>query len=71
VNSQTIYLAYLAAGLIFGAGGAWAIFKRVRKDVNGIGKIQRRDRWNRMLADMVTLEKREDRELLARMMREP
>lgn len=30
-------LAYLA-GLIFAAGGAYAVFKRLQRDVNGIGR---------------------------------
>lgn len=55
---------------IFAAGGAWVAFRQVRKDVNGIGKIQRRDRWNNMLGLMVITERREDRQRLADLMRE-
>ncbi|MGH9716392.1 MAG: hypothetical protein ACRD4R_06665 [Candidatus Acidiferrales bacterium] len=65
-----IYPAIWAIGAIFGAGGAWAVFSRMQKDLNGLGRAVRRDRWNRMLADMVTTEKREDRERLAAMLRE-
>lgn len=57
-------------GLVFGAGGAWAIFMRMRKDVNGIGAVQRRDRWNLILALMVIHEKREDRQRLADLLRQ-
>jgi hypothetical protein len=57
-------------GAIFGAGGAWAVFQRMRKDVNGIGAVQRRDRWNSMLATMVVTEEREDRQRWADLMRQ-
>lgn len=63
-------LASGAIGLIFGAGGAWAVFLRVRKDLNAIGAVQRRDRWNSMLAQMVILGKREDRQRMADLMRQ-
>ena len=63
-------LAVWVIGVIFGAGGAWAIFLRVRKDVNAIGAVQRRDRWNLMLALMVIHERREDRQRLADLLRQ-
>jgi len=57
-------------GVVFGAGGAWAMVRQTRKDVNAIGAIMRRDRWNLLIALMVTLEKREDRQRLADLMRQ-
>ena len=41
-----------------------------RKDTNALGKVVRRDRWNNMLAQMVIIEKREDRQRLADLLRE-
>jgi hypothetical protein len=64
------WLLSTVIGLIFGAGGAWAVFQRMRKDLNGIGAVQRRDRWNSMLALMVIHEKREDRQRLADLLRQ-
>jgi hypothetical protein len=56
--------------LIFAAGGAWAMFRQTRKDLNGIGARTRRFEKNLLLALMVTTEKREDRELLARFLKD-
>lgn len=66
-NWQFIWSLVLA---IFGAGSLWGSFLRMRKDMNGIGRVMRRDRWNHMLAEMVRLENREDRQRLADLMRE-
>jgi hypothetical protein len=57
-------------GAIFYAGITYAVILQLRKDVNGIGRVMRRDRWNHMLAEMVQLEDREDRQRLADLMRE-
>lgn len=57
-------------GAIFYAGITYAVILQLRKDVNGIGRVMRRDRWNHMLAEMVRLEDREDRQRLADLMRE-
>lgn len=65
-----LFLVTWATGMVFGAGGAWAIFLRMRKDLNGIGAVQRRDRWNLILALMVIHEKREDRQRLADLLRQ-
>lgn len=65
-----LYPAIWVVGAIFGAGGAWAIFARMQRDVNALGRVVRRDRWNHMLADMVIHEKREDRQRIADLMRE-
>lgn len=70
MTSNEIGIALFLAGLVFGAGVREAAFARMKRDVNGLGKVTRRDRWNRMLADMVILERREDREQLARLLRE-
>jgi hypothetical protein len=65
-----VTLAIWLAGAIFGAGGAWAAFLRMKKDVNALGRIVRRDRWNLVLALMVMSDAREDRERLAELMRD-
>jgi hypothetical protein len=57
-------------GLIFGAGGAWAMFRQTRKDLNGIGARTRRFERNLLLYLMVTTEKREDRDKLAQFLKE-
>lgn len=63
-----------ALGLVFSAGSLIAGMRlgqaQARKDINAIGKIQRHDRWNLMLAMMVVTEKREDRQRFADLMRE-
>jgi hypothetical protein len=63
------FIAWLVGG-IFYAGITYAVILQLRKDVNGIGRVMRRDRWNHMLAEMVQLEDREDRQRLADLMRE-
>jgi hypothetical protein len=59
---------------IFTAGGILATLRlavaQMRKDINALGATVRRDRWNNMLADMVTTESREDRQRLADLMRQ-
>lgn len=66
-------LLWLVAA-IFTAGGILAKMRsdlaQNRKDINALGAIVRRDRWNKMLADMVTTESREDRQRLADLMRQ-
>lgn len=64
------YAAVWLAGAIFGAGGAWAVFSRMQKDVNALGRGFRRDRSNLMLSLMVISDRREDREQLADLMRD-
>lgn len=63
-----------AVGAIFGAGTVWGISRAheaaTRRDVNAIGGIVRRDRWNMMIALMVILERREDRQRLADLLRQ-
>lgn len=60
--------------VIFGAGGILAALRskvdQSRKDINAIGMNTRRERWNKMLWEMVVTEKREDRQRLADLMRE-
>lgn len=67
---QYTYLIIWVIGVVFGAGIGSATVAAMRKDVNGIGNVVRRDRWNRTLAQMVLLDSREDREQLARMLKE-
>jgi hypothetical protein len=68
--SDYLYPVIWLVGVVFGAGSAWALFVRTRKDVNALGRVVRRDRWNHMLAEMAATDSREDRRLLADMMRE-
>jgi hypothetical protein len=63
------FISWLVA-TIFAAGIAFAALRQLRKDVNGIGRVMRRDRWNHMLAEMVRLDNRDDRQRLADLMRE-
>lgn len=70
-TSAAVNLGIWLVGVIFGAGITLAVVRQMRKDVNGIGKIQRRDRWNTMLARMVITEIREDRQVIADLLREP
>jgi hypothetical protein len=57
-------------GVIFGAGGAWAMLRQVRKDLNGVGGRQRRFERNMTLAMLAILQDRRDRELLAQFLKE-
>jgi hypothetical protein len=52
VNEVTVKIIYILVGTIFAAGVAFGTFKRVRKDVNGIGKRQRAFEHNAKLAIM-------------------
>lgn len=70
-TSAAVNLGIWLVGVIFGAGITLAMVRQMRRDVNGIGKIQRRDRWNTMLARMVITEIREDRQVIADLLREP
>lgn len=72
--AQGAQILLAAVSAIFGGGVALGFSRArdagTRKDLNAVGKIQRRDRWNLMLALMVTTEKRADRQRLADLMRE-
>lgn len=70
MNHVSAEVWIFAVGVVFGAGGAWAVFQRLRKDVNGIGGILRRDRWNRTLEEMVQRDNREDRQRLFEALKE-
>ena len=69
-----VQMLIAAVSAIFGAGVAWGMMRTqaaaMRKDVNALGAIVRRDRWNLMMALFVTLEKRDDRQRLADLMRQ-
>jgi len=56
--------------LIFSAGGFYFGVKQMRKDLNGIGGRQRKMAMNYLLILMVTSDKREDRELIATLLKE-
>lgn len=62
-------VAGFVAGIVFGAGGAWAVLQRMRRDLNGLGRAYRRDVGNLTLWLLTVTERREDRELLARLLR--
>lgn len=73
--SETIAkVAIWLIGLIFGAAVALTTMRltiaQAKKDVNAIGAIVRRDRWNLLLALMVITEEREGRQRLADLMRQ-
>jgi hypothetical protein len=56
--------------LIFSAGGFYFGVRRMRKDLNGVGGRQRKMDRNFVLILMVICNKREDRELIATLMKE-
>lgn len=58
-------------GVIFGAGSAFAIFRRMGRDLNGVGGRQRRFEKNLVLVLMVITEKREARMFLAQFLKDP
>lgn len=70
MNQLPYQLLIWFVGVIFGAGGAFALFRRMQKDLNGLGGRQRRLEKNLTLALMVVLEERRDRELLAQFLKE-
>jgi hypothetical protein len=58
-------------GVVFGAGGALAVLRRMGRDLNGVGGRQRRFEKNLVLVLMVITEKREDRMFLAQFLKDP
>jgi hypothetical protein len=58
-------------GVIFGAGGAMAVLRRMSRDLNGVGRQQRRFEKNLVLVLLVITEKREDRMFLAQFLKDP
>jgi len=67
MNAAIIWLV----GVIFGAGGAMAVLRRMSRDLNGVGGRQRRFEKNLVLVLMVITEKREDRMFLAQFLKDP
>lgn len=72
-------LLVLLITVIFFAGIGWGALLRLQRDVkskaersdlNNIGAILRRDRWNMMIALMLVIDSREDRQRLADLMRQ-
>ena len=66
-----------ALAAAFFSGGAWMIIRQIRKEVselrkelNGVGGRQRKFERNAVLLWMVLLDKREEREIVARFFQE-
>ena len=59
------------AGLVFGAGVAWAGLRQNKRDINSVGGKQRRFEKNLVLALLVIADKREDRIYLAQFLKDP
>lgn len=70
MNPWVISALSFASGVIFSAGILFARIMRISKDVNGLGGRSGRFEKNFTLAMMVIHEKREDRELLANVLRQ-
>jgi hypothetical protein len=70
VNPWVISALSFASGVIFSAGILFARIMRISKDVNGLGGRSGRFERNMVLTLMVVLEKREDRQVLAEMLRQ-
>jgi hypothetical protein len=61
--------AYIVVGTIFAVGVGWGTFKRIVKDVNGIGKRTRKMDVNTKLA-LMAMCRPEERWALAEFLRE-
>ena len=70
MNPWVISALSFASGVIFSAGILFARIMRISKDLNGLGGRSGRFEKNVLLTLMVIFDKREDRELLARMLRQ-
>lgn len=70
MNPWVISALSFASGVIFSAGILFARIMRISKDVNGLGGRSGRFERNVLLTMMVVMEKREDRRLLAEMLRQ-
>jgi len=70
MNPWVISALSFASGVIFSAGILFARIMRISKDVNGLGGRSGRFERNMVLTLMVISEKRDDRELLAKMLRQ-
>ena len=63
-------IVWALIGAVFAAGAVYARIGQMRKDINGIGLGRRRFEKNVTLVLMVFLEKKEDREMLARYLKD-
>jgi hypothetical protein len=63
-------LAWAVLGAIFAAGAFYARVSQMRKDINGIGGKSRRFEKNMTLVLMVMTERKEDREMIARYLKD-
>ena len=70
MNPWIISALSFASGVIFSAGILFARIMRISKDVNGLGGRSGRFERNIVLTLMVIHERRDDRELLAKMLRQ-
>jgi hypothetical protein len=70
VSPWTINALSFVLGLVFGAGMLFAMIKEMRRDLNGLGGRAQRFERNTILVLMTVTDKREDRELLATMLRQ-
>ena len=70
MNPWIISALSFASGVIFSAGILFARIMRISKDVNGLGGRSGRFERNMVLTLMVIHERRDDRELLAKMLRQ-
>ena len=70
MNPWVIGAVSFASGTLFSAGIFFARVMRMSKDLNGLGGRSGRFERNVLLTLMVTHDKREDRELLAKMLRQ-
>jgi hypothetical protein len=58
------------ASFIFTGGGLYTEFRRLRRDVNGMGNGARKRDRNMLLALLIISEKRDDRETIARYLKD-
>jgi hypothetical protein len=63
-------IAWALIGAVFAAGALYARISQMRKDINGIGAGRRRFEKNFTLVLMVMTESKEDREMLARYLKD-
>lgn len=63
-------IAWALVGAVFGAGAFYARTAQMRKDLNGIGNKARRFEKNITLCLMVMTESKEDREMMARYLKD-
>jgi hypothetical protein len=63
-------IGWALVGAVFAAGGLYARIGQMRKDINGIGGKSRRFEKNLTLVLLVMTDKKEDREMIARYLKD-